>query len=169
MTLPDPPDLDPSAVLRPDGDADYAAVALRLCSAAQGRVRIVAQRADLRFLADEALIAALRALTLGNRRARIEVLLTPRLARDDQGRALWDLARRLTSSIAVHRLADDDAQLAEAWLTVDDRGYLYRPQADRLRGQASLNQPARAKDLNQRFAALWLAGEPDPDLRRLSL
>lgn len=170
MTLPDPPESDdPHALLRPQGYADWTAVALRLVETARERVRILPQRADLRYLTDDAVIAALRALLLRNRRARLELLLPPDLARDDQGRPLWSLAQRLTSFIAVHRLADEDAQLTEAWLTVDGRGYLYRPQAERLDGQASLDQPGRAKDLNQRFAALWLASEPDPDLRRLDL
>lgn len=170
MTLPDPPESDdPHALLHPQGAADCAAVALRLVGAARGRVRILPQRADLRYLTDDAVIDALRALLLRNRRARLDVLLPPDLARDDQGRPLWNLAQRLTSCIAVHRLADADVQLTEAWLTVDDRGYLHRPQVDRLHAQASLDQPVRAKDLNQRFAALWLESAPDPDLRRLSL
>lgn len=169
MTAPELPDDDPCATLRLQTAADCAAAALRLLGAARERVRILPQCADLRYLTDEAAITALRALLLRNRRARLEMLLPPDLARDDQGRPLWDLACRLTSSIAVHRLADEDAQLTEAWLTVDQRGYLHRPQAERLHGQASLDQPPRARDLNQRFASLWLASEPDPDLRRLSL
>ncbi len=170
MTLPDPPESDdPRAVLYPQGAADCAAVALRLVETARERVRILPQRTDLRYLADDAVISALRALLLRTRRARLEILVPPDVARDDQGRALWNLAQRLTSSVAVHRLADAHAQLSEAWLTVDDRGYLHRPQVDRLHAQASLEQPARARDLNQRFAALWLQSAPDPDLRRLSL
>ena len=50
----------------------------------------------------------------------------------------------MTSAVTVHRLADEDAQLGEAWLTVDRRGYLHRAQAERLSGQASLEQPSRA-------------------------
>lgn len=170
MTPPDPPESDdPRALLHPQGAADCAAVTLRLLGTARERVRLLPQRADLRYLADEAVIGALRTLLLRNRRARLDVLLPPDLARDDQGRPLWNLAQRLTSFVAVHRLADADAQLTEAWLTVDDRGYLHRPQVDRLYAQASLDQPARAKDLNQRFAALWLESAPDPDLHRLSL
>ena len=113
--------------------------------------------------------AALRALLVHSRRARLEILLPPDLARDDLGRPLWDLARRLTSAVAVHRLSDDTAPLAEAWLTVDRHGYLHRPQAERLHGLACLDDPPRTQELTQRFAALWLASEPDPDLRRLSL
>ena len=170
MTLPDPPESDdPRALLHPQGAAACATVALRLMESARERVRIVPQRADLRYLTDDAVIGALRALLLRNRRARLDVLVAPDVARDDQGRSLWNLAQRLTSSVAVHRLADEDAQLTEAWLTVDDRGYLHRPQLDRLAAQASLEQPARARDLNQRFAALWLESAPDADLRRLSL
>lgn len=170
MTEPVPPEADdPRAVLRLQGAAECTLVAQRLMEAARERVRILPQRADLRYLTDEAVIGALRALLLRNRRARLEILVPADVARDDQGRPLWNLAQRLTSSVAVHRLADEDAQLGEAWFTVDERGYLHRPQPDRLAAQASLEQPARARDLNQRFAALWLHSEPDPDLRRLGL
>ncbi len=160
---------DPRAVLALHGAADFGAAALRLLARAGGRVRIVPQRVDLRYLTDAAVVAALRGLLVGSRHARLEMLLPPELARDDLGRPLWDLARRLTSTVTVHRLADEDAQLGEAWLTVDRRGFLFRPQAERLSGQASLDQPPRARDLDQRFEALWLASAPDPDLRRLSL
>ena len=170
MTQPDPPESDdPRAILRPQGATECTAAALRLVEAARERVRILPQRPDLRYLADDAVIGALRALLLRNRRARLEILVPADVARDDQGRPLWNLAQRLTSAVAVHRLADAAAQLAEAWLPGDDRGYLHRPQLDRLAAQASLEQPARARDLNQRFAALWLDSAPDPDLRRLSL
>jgi hypothetical protein len=170
MTLPDAPEPDdPRALLHPQGAAECTAAALRLMEAARERVRILPQRADLRYLVDDAVIGALRALLLRNRRARLEILVPADVARDDQGRPLWNLAQRVTSAIAVHRLADADAQLTEAWLTVDDRGYLHRPQPDRLAAQVSLEQPPRARDLNQRFAALWLESAPDPDLRRLSL
>lgn len=169
MTSSDLSDDDPRATLLLHGTGDFAAAALRLLEGARGRVRILPQPADLRYLADAAVVGALRALLLGSRRARLEMLLPPDLARDDLGRPLWDLARRLTSAVTVHRLADEDAQLDEAWLTVDRRGYLHRPQAERLSGQASLLQPPRARKLDQRFEALWLASAPDPDLRRLSL
>lgn len=160
---------DPRATLVLHTAADCAAVALGLLQAAREWVRILPQPADLRYLTDDAVVTALRTLLLHNRRARLHLLLPPGLARNDAGRPLWDLARRLTSSIVAHRLSDADAQLSEAWLTVDQRGYLYRPQAERSGGQGSLEQPPRARDLNQRFDALWLASEPDPDLRRLSL
>lgn len=169
MISPDLPDDDPHATLALHGAADCGAAALRLLAGARGRVRILPQPPDLRYLTDAAVVAALRGLLVGSRRAQLEMLLPPELARDDLGRPLWDLARRLTSAVTVHRLADEDAQLSEAWLTVDRRGYLYRPQAERLSGQASLDQPPRARELDQRFEALWLASEPDPDLRRLSL
>lgn len=169
MTEPELPHDDPGATLRLQTAAGCAAAALRLLASARQRVRILPHRADLRYLTDDGVIAALRAVLVHSRRARLEILLPPDLARDDLGRPLWDLARRLTSAVAVHRLADQDAQLAEAWLTVDQRGYLHRPQAERLHGQACLDDPPRTNDLNQRFAALWLASAPDPDLRRLSL
>lgn len=170
MTLPDPTEFDdPRAVLSVHSAAECAALAQRLIEAARERVRILPQRADLRYLADDAVVGALRALLLRNRRARLEILVPADVAHDDQGRPLWNLAQRLTSAVALHRLADEDAQQGEAWLTVDERGYLHRPQPERLSAQASLEQPARARDLNQRFAALWLNSEPDPDLRRLSL
>ncbi len=169
MTPADKTDDDPHATLTLHGAADCGAAALRMLEGARRRVRILPQRVDLRYLTDDAVVAALRALLVGSRRARLEMLLPPELARDDLGRPLWDLARRLTSAVTVHRLADEDAQFGEAWLTVDQRGYLYRPQAGRLSGQASLDQLPQTRELDQRFEALWLASAPDPDLRRLSL
>lgn len=169
MTTPDLADEDPRATLALHGAADFGAAAVRLLERASGRVRILPQPADLRYLTDASVVAALRTVLLGSRRARLEMLLPPDLVRDDLGRPLWDLARRLTSAVTVHRLADEDAQLGEAWLTVDRRGYLHRAQAERLSGQASLEQPSRARELDQRFEALWLPSAPDPDLRRLSL
>lgn len=169
MTAPELPQDDPRLTLRLPTAADCAQATQRLLGGARQWVRILAQRADLRYLTDDAVIAALRALLVRSRRARLEILLPPELARDDLGRPLWDLARHLTSAVAVHRLSDDNAPLAEAWLTVDRHGYLHRPQAERLHGLACLDDPQRTNELIRRFAAAWLASEPDPDLRRLSL
>ena len=166
MIEQDAPD-DPRAVLHLQGADACAATAVRLVQSARERVRIVAQHADLRYLAAAEVVDALRTLLLQSRRARLDMLLAPDVARDDLGRPLWNLAQRLTSFVTVHRLGDEDAQLGEAWLTVDERGYLHRPQVDRLEALACLEQPPRARDLNQRFASLWLASGPDPDLRRL--
>lgn len=168
MTEPEtPPCDDPRAVLRLRGAEDCAAMALRLLQSARERVRILPQYADLGYLGSAAVIDALRALLLRSRRARLDILLPADVARDERGRPLWTLAQRLTSAVAVRRLAGQDAGLDEAWLTVDERGYLHRPQAARLEALASLEQPAQARELDRRFAALWQASEAEPELRRL--
>lgn len=168
MTETESPAADDHRALRPlQGQVEFVAMAAELLTAARSQVRILAQAADLGYLAHGEVVEALRALIRGSRRTRIELLLPPAVARDERGRALWDLAQRLTSFIGAHRLADEDAQLSEAWLTVDGRGYLYRSQAERLRGEGSLLAPGRVRDLDERFAALWRNGAPDPDLRRL--
>lgn len=167
MTEPETPTDDPRAVLRLHGADECAALALRLLQSARERVRILPQRADLGYLGSAAVIDALRALLLRSRRSRLDILLAADTARDERGRPLWTLAQRLTSAVAVHRLAEQDAGLDEAWLTVDERGYLHRPQAARLDALASLDRPAQARELDRRFAALWLPSEPEPELRRL--
>lgn len=87
MTEPVQPEADdPRAVLRPQGAAECTLVAQRLMEAARERVRILPQRADLRYLTDDAVIGALRALLLRTRRARLEILVPADVARDDQGR-----------------------------------------------------------------------------------
>lgn len=165
-----PPDADdPQALLHPDGLADFTALAQRLTESARERVRILPQRVDLRYLADAAVVTALRQLALHNRRARIEILLPPGLARDGDGLALWNLAARLPSFFTVHCLGDEHAGFGEALLTVDKLSYLHRSQPDRLQGDACEDDPARTKDLNLRFEELWLASAPDPDSRRLGL
>ena len=158
---------DARALQRPQGAEACAALAVRLLEVARERVRILAQRADLRYLATDEIVDALRAWLVQRQRARLEILLAPDVARDERGRPLWNLAQRLTSFVTVHRLGDEDAQFGEAWLTVDERGYLHRPQIERLEAQACLDNPSRARELNQRFASLWLASEPEPELRRL--
>lgn len=158
---------DPRALQHPQGAEACAALTATVLAAARERVRILAQRVDLRYLATDDVINALRGWLLQRQRARLEILLVPDVARDDRGRPLWTLAQRLTSSVTVHRLGDEDAQFGEAWLTVDERGYLHRPQIERLQAQACLDNPSRTRELNQRFASLWLASEPEPELRRL--
>ncbi len=166
----DPLDPDnPQALLHPEGVADFATLAECLIESARERVRILPQRVDLRYLVNPAVVTALRELALQRRRARVELLLHPGLARDGDGLALWNLAARLPSSFTVHCLADEQASFSEALLTVDTRGYLHRSQPDRLRGSACLNDAAGTRDMNQRFEELWLASAPDPDARRLSL
>lgn len=168
MNETDAHDADDLRALRQlQGQVEFVAMAAGLLAAARSQVRVLAQAVDLGYLAHGEVIEALRALIRRSRRTRIELLLPPQVARDDRGRALWDLAQRLTNFISVHRLADEGAHLPEAWLTADGRGYLYRAQAERLRGEGSLLAPGRVRDLDERFAALWQNSAPDPDMRRL--
>ena len=85
MTPADKTDDDPHATLTLHGAADCGAAALRLLEGARRRVRILPQRVDLRYLTDDAVVAALRALLVGSRRARLEMLLPPELARPRWG------------------------------------------------------------------------------------
>ena len=97
----------------------------------------------------------------------VRVLLFDPRAATQSGHRLIELARRLTSRIAIRRVADEDQERLDAFLIVDETGYVHRRLAERLEAIADYADPPAARRLRQDFERLWEHGSVDSELRQL--
>ena len=110
---------------------------------------------------------AVQRLALARPNPSVRILLCdPRVAIQN-GHRLIELARRLTSRIAILRIAEEDRDRTEAFLVADALGYVHRRQADRMEATANYNDALEARRLRLEFEQLWERGSTDPELRRL--
>jgi hypothetical protein len=117
----------------------------------------------------EPLLQALSALCLGNRKARIRILVqdpTPAVKRSHR---LIELSRRLSSSIELRQPHPDYRHHNEAFLIADSCGLIHRSLADRYEGTANFYDPVTAQRKLDFFSEVWERSEAHPEFRRLHL
>ncbi|WP_373508070.1 hypothetical protein [Thiocapsa sp.] len=85
------------------------------------------------------------------------------------GHRLIRLAQRLTSGIAIRRLADDFITRGDAFLVCDGHGYLRRTLSESKEGIADSHGRREARRLRCEFMEMWEHSASDLGLRRLDL
>jgi hypothetical protein len=117
----------------------------------------------------EPFLQALGALCLGNRKARVRILVQDPTPAVKRGHRLIELSRRLSSSIELRQPHPDYSHHNEAFLIADTCGLIQRSLADRYEGTANFNDPVAAQRKLNFFTEVWERSEAHPDLRRLHL
>ncbi len=114
-------------------------------------------------------LQALGALCLGNRKARIRILVQDPITAIKRGHRLIELSRRLSSSIEIRQPHPDYRHHNEAFLVADDCGLVYRPLSDRFEGTANFYNPVMAERKADFFTEVWERSEAHPELRQLHI
>lgn len=114
-------------------------------------------------------LEAVRRLALARTALCVRILVSEAREAAASGHRLVELARRITSRIAILRVAEDDRARPDAFLVVDECAYLYRHLADRMEAVADFYRPMEARRLRTDFNQLWQHAAPDSELRRLHL
>ena len=112
---------------------------------------------------------AVRDLVVRSRRAEVRVLVKDSTPVLRDGHRLISLAQRLTSFMEIRVPARDHADFNEAFLLVDNVGYIHRNFSDRFEATFSFNDSKIVRGLGREFDSMWELALPDPSLRRLSL
>lgn len=158
-----------SATENPNLIADLGALqsaTRELLAQARLSVEILSPDLEQRLYDDAEILSSLRALVVGQRRARIRVLARELDAAVRGDHRLIALARRLSSYIEIRRLSEEDLLLNEAFLIVDREAFIRRPAGDRPEGELHTHAPLLARELSKRFDELWERAILDPNLRR---
>lgn len=113
------------------------------------------------------LVDAARDFALRNKVSRLRILMRSTDTAIREGRRLIDLARRVSSSISIRRLADDFQDRGDAFATADGRIFALRRQASTWDGIYDHSRPEIARQLTQDFNEMWEHSEADPQLRQL--
>ena len=148
---------------------ELRAVSQDLLEQARLTVDVMTRDLDRRIYDDDDCLAALRAIAVRHRKARIRILARELDTAIRHDHRLIELARRLSSFIEIRRLGEDHKDYNEAFLLADGTGVIYRGQANRFEGWASYHQPLKARELQKMFDEAWEQAIVDPNMRRLHI
>lgn len=122
---------------------------------------------DARVYDQQPFLDAIRRLALRRPDLSVRILIFD--PRESAGCAhrLVDLARHLTSRIAIRCVDEQDRDRLDAFLIADERGYVHRRLADTLDTIANFHDPLAARRLRNAFDQIWERSSTDTELRRL--
>ncbi|MGQ9660565.1 MAG: DUF7931 domain-containing protein [Thermochromatium sp.] len=148
-------------------ESEITAISADLAAQAQRELLIHSPTLDPVLYDQATFLEAVRRLALARPRICVRVLLFDPRAAIQRGHRLIELARRLTSRIAIRRVADEDQERLDAFLIVDETGYIHRRLATRMEAIANYADPPTARRLRQDFDQLWERSTLDSELRWL--
>lgn len=159
-------DPTPYRLSRPGEMAEAAA---RLAGQARRGLRVWTPDLEPRLYDTRDFLDAVKTLALATRAAEIRFLVADARRAMQLGHRLPELARQMSSAIAIRRIPPPQADQPEAYLVVDRQGYLHRPVAEQGEAVLCFQDPLGAADLERAFDGVWECASPDPETRRLYL
>ena len=114
-------------------------------------------------------IDSLLNMARGNRHAKIQVLALDTSTGAHQGHALLRLAHQLTSTIEIRIPTEEYQEENMAFILVDQKAFIYRPDVKSFDGIYSPECKYRAGKLSETFTMVWEHAEQDTEARRLSI
>jgi hypothetical protein len=114
-----------------------------------------------------AFVSAVKRLALSRPHLPVRILTFDPQRSGRHGHRLIEMARQLTSRIAIRRVTLEDQERLDAFLIADERGYIRRRLADTMNAICDFNAPGEARRLKAEFEQIWTRADADPELRRL--
>jgi hypothetical protein len=149
--------------------AENKRAAIGLARQARSSLDIVSRSLDPPVFDQLDFVNAVRHIVLNNPRARIRLLISDPDPVVRFGHRLLILAAQLPSFIEARVPGEDAGEVSASWMTVDDKGYIYRERAEGYEAVVSFDDPVRARRLRRELDALWETAVPDPNLRQLKI
>lgn len=162
-------DKTPSSPQTLDSLEGTRAVTVVFVTAARREVHLYSPDLEPRLYDHPPFLDALKELALSGRRARVHILTRDTGPAVTRGHRLIELSRQLSTFIEIRRVDDTVRERSDAFLVVDRRAVIHRPNWTRHEGTAEADNPLQARLLIQEFDTLWETATPDPELRRLHL
>ncbi len=138
---------------------------------AQARRCIALFTPDLepRLYDDRLFIQHLQRLAISGRHTSIRILVKDLEHSVKNGHRIIETARRFTSNIKIHRLNEDYDDWPEAFIVIDECGWIWRKLFTLPEGVASFARTLKTRDLLHRFDTGWQNSSPDPEVRTLHI
>jgi len=155
--------------LRLDSRARMREVGIELAEQARRELLLFAPRLDADLYDQAPFLETVRRLALANPHQPVRILVAEARAIARDGHRLIELARHLSSRIALREIDERDQERRDAFLIVDARGYLYRQIAASHKAVAEMNGRRTARRLREEFNQLWEIARESSELRRLYL
>ena len=159
-----------TGVIQLDSLDAFKTQACVLLQSAVREVRIVSSDLELSLYGDTEVFACLRTFVTTNRHARLDIIVASDKELVGVGHPVLDLSRRLTSSISIEVLEPDYVEAQKpfpAFMLIDRRGLLYRPDCSRYAGFAHGDDVAAALRLREQYDELKRLSKPSREAKRL--
>jgi len=166
-----PSDLPPQQAAAPfQGIEPAVAAVVAAVAPARQTLRLVSRDLEPTLFGHAEVLAALRGFATGQRGARVLILVQEPVAAQAHRNRLFALAQRLTSCFEFRTPVEpQDVDYPAAYLVGDRGGFVYRPLAARIEGEASACLPARARELIGHFDPIWERSRPCTEFRALGI
>lgn len=148
---------------------DLRAAYVSLLSTARREFCAFTRDLEIRWLGADPVIDAMRAFALRSPQSRIRITTLEVRPPVRDGHRLLALAQRLSSKIELRVPDRQHRDEVHGYAVADRQGFIYRPLADRLDGEWSVDAPRRARERGKGFDEVWATAAPDPNLRAVSL
>ena len=142
---------------------------VQLCASASRYVCILSPRLDHLVFDSESLVEALSALARRSRQTQVRILISDSRAVVGRGHRLLQLARRLPSTVHIHKLAEHPNWNGETLVIRDRDGVLFKPGGSEHDAFFEAHSRAATEQHLELFEDLWRHSAKDSELRSLSL
>ncbi len=140
-----------------------------LISQARRSIDIYSHELDPRVYNQTPCRDALKLFILNNTSARIRILIREPERIIKSSHHLINLARHLSSYIAIRVIHKDYASPSDAYLLIDQCGILHLQEGDRYDGLCNFNHPRQAVKLSHRFTETWNHSAEIADFRQIHI
>lgn len=144
-------------------------LAVELCSSAAREICILSPRLDHQAFDKPDLVEAIGILIRSSRQTRVRILVADSRGLASRGHRLLLLARRLSSSVQIQKLAEHPQWKNETIVIRDRDGVLYKPGDSDHEGFYEPSSRASTQRHLELFEELWRHSEQDVELRSLSI
>lgn len=147
----------------------FAELAVELCSSAARQVCILSPRLDHAAFDNPELAEVLGVLIRSSRQTGVRILVADSRPLVARGHRLLLMARRIPSSMQIHKLAEHPDWKGETIVIRDRDGVLYKPGGSDHEGFYEPSSRASTQRHLDLFEELWRYSAQDLELRSLSL
>lgn len=148
---------------------DHRDVVCAMAAQARRHIQIFSWHLDPGIYDDPLFLKCIQNFITRNRQASVQIVLQDNTYIVKNGHRLVELMRRLTSKIEIRKPGADYIGHPENMMIVDHVGYVHRELSSRYEGKADFYSPLTVKRYMELFNRAWESGEPDNELRRLSI
>lgn len=156
-------------LLRIEGVDPVRSHTLALLQQAQHSLCIYSPDLEPWLYSHSSIASACSALLLAHPKKNLRILLrdTTRIARE--GHVLLALSQRLSSRCSIRKVNTEYDYADDAWLIADNCGLLVRKAQQLTRAVVHYNDPARVRQSQRVFDAMWDVSHSDVNLRSMRL
>ncbi|MCC2638180.1 MAG: hypothetical protein K0Q68_1899 [Moraxellaceae bacterium] len=160
---------DSDTVLRLDGPDEFARATLALVAQTRRELCIVSPDFEPERFNNADFASALTRLARRSRHAEIRILVGDPTIAVRWGHKVVALSHRISSTLRIRQLDEEDFDPQQAWMVADDIGLLRRDNAEVLKGSLVARAIPHGQRASEKFTQWWDRSREIADFRQLHI